>query len=152
MPASNLSKGYLHDDAAALAHVEAALWPNGPVCPPCGATDRIYTLKGKSTRPGVRKCGHCKKPFTVMIGTPADSSRPGGRGRRAALRHREHRGRGQAPAGRDRARSGGDAGVHQRLVVIMIGTGATLLSEPSARQRRERPRTRAKAPITSRCR
>ena len=26
--------------------------PNGPTCPHCGATDRIYALKGKSTRPG----------------------------------------------------------------------------------------------------
>jgi transposase-like protein len=39
------------------------------VCPHCGATDRIYELKGKSTRPGVRKCGHCRKPFTVTVGT-----------------------------------------------------------------------------------
>jgi transposase-like protein len=69
MPASNLTPAAFHDDAAALAHIEAALWPNGPVCPRCGATDRIYTLKGKSTRPGVRKCGHCLKPFTVTIGT-----------------------------------------------------------------------------------
>ncbi len=69
MPTSNLSKAYLHDDAAALAHIEAALWPAGPTCPHCGAPDRIYALKGKSTRPGVRKCGHCRKPFTVMVGT-----------------------------------------------------------------------------------
>ncbi len=68
MAASNLSTDFLHDDAAALAHLEAALWPNGPVCPHCGATDRIYELKGKSTRPGVRKCGHCRKPFTVTVG------------------------------------------------------------------------------------
>jgi transposase-like protein len=67
--ASKLSQAYLHDEAAALAHVEAALWPNGPLCPHCGATDRIYALKGQSTRPGVRKCGHCRKPFTVMVGT-----------------------------------------------------------------------------------
>lgn len=69
MPASNLTPAAFHDEAAALAHIETALWPNGPVCPHCGATDRIYALNGKSTRPGVRKCGHCKKPFTVMIGT-----------------------------------------------------------------------------------
>jgi len=66
---SKLSRTFLHDDAAALAHLEAVLWPNGPTCPHCGATDRIYALKGKSTRPGVRKCGHCRKPFTVTVGT-----------------------------------------------------------------------------------
>ena len=65
MTASKLSLTFLHDDAAALAHLEAVLWPNGPTCPHCGATDRIYALKGESTRPGVRKCGHCRKPFTV---------------------------------------------------------------------------------------
>jgi transposase-like protein len=74
MPASNLSKTFLHDDEAALAHIEAALWPDGPICPHCGATDRIYELKGKSTRPGVRKCGHCRKPFTVTVGTIMERS------------------------------------------------------------------------------
>jgi transposase-like protein len=69
MPASALSTAFLHDDAAALVHLEAVLWPNGPTCPHCGATDRIYALRGKSTRPGVRKCGHCRKPFTVTVGT-----------------------------------------------------------------------------------
>jgi transposase-like protein len=74
MHTSNLSAAHLHDDAAALAYLEAALWPDGPVCPHCGATDRIYTLKGKSTRPGVRKCGHCRKPFTVTVGTVMERS------------------------------------------------------------------------------
>jgi transposase-like protein len=74
MPESNLTPAVFHDEDAALAHVEAALWPDGPVCPRCGATDRIYTLKGKSTRRGVRKCGHCLKPFTVMIGTVFERS------------------------------------------------------------------------------
>jgi transposase-like protein len=74
MRTSGLSDAHLHDDAAALAYLEAALWPNGPVCPHCGATDRIYELKGKSTRPGVRKCGHCKKPFTVTVGTVMERS------------------------------------------------------------------------------
>ncbi|MFO1069804.1 MAG: IS1595 family transposase [Geminicoccaceae bacterium] len=50
------------------------MWPNGPVCPHCGGTDRIYDLRGKSTRPGVRKCGHCKKPFTVTVGTVFERS------------------------------------------------------------------------------
>src|SRR5215213_9818800 len=31
-------------------------------------------LRGKSTRPGVRKCGHCKKPFTVTVGTVMERS------------------------------------------------------------------------------
>ncbi len=35
MRTSNLSDAHLHDDAAALAYLEAALWPNGPTCPHC---------------------------------------------------------------------------------------------------------------------
>src|SRR3954453_15604113 len=71
---SILSEPRFHDPAAALEHVEKLLWPNGPVCPHCEATDRIYALKGKSTKPGVRKCGHCRKLFTVTVGTIMESS------------------------------------------------------------------------------
>jgi transposase-like protein len=63
-----------HDGQAACRFVEAHLWPDGPVCPHCGATDRIYELKGKSTRFGTRKCGHCRKLFTVTVGTVFESS------------------------------------------------------------------------------
>jgi transposase-like protein len=71
---SVLSEPRFHDPLAALAHIEAVLWPNGPTCPHCGATDRIYDLKGKSTKPGVRKCGHCLKLFTITVGTIMESS------------------------------------------------------------------------------
>jgi transposase-like protein len=69
MPASKITAAAMQNDEAALAYLEVVLWPNGPVCPHCGATDRIYSLKGKTTRLGLRKCGHCRKPFTVMVGT-----------------------------------------------------------------------------------
>jgi transposase-like protein len=71
---SVLSEARFRDPIAALEHVEAVLWPNGPVCPHCGPNDRLYALKGKSTKPGVRKCGHCKKLFTVTVGTIFESS------------------------------------------------------------------------------
>ena len=71
---SVLSEPRFHDSQAALEHLEAVLWPDGPVCAHCGAVDRIYALKGKSTKPGVRKCGHCKKLFTVTVGTVFESS------------------------------------------------------------------------------
>jgi len=74
MVTSNLSAPQLHDETAALTYLEAAFWPDGPTCPHCGATDRIYALKGKTTRPGLRKCGHCGKQFTVMIGTTFERS------------------------------------------------------------------------------
>jgi transposase-like protein len=71
---SKLSAPEFHDERVAYAVIEARLWPNGPVCPHCGATDRIYELKGKSTRIGVRKCGHCRKQFTVKVGTVFENS------------------------------------------------------------------------------
>jgi transposase-like protein len=61
-------------EAAAFEYVEARLWPNGPVCPHCGGTDRIGRLNGKTTRPGLCKCYACKKPFTVRMGTIFEDS------------------------------------------------------------------------------
>src|SRR5215217_2579453 len=74
MSASKLTAAAMQNDEAALAYIESALWPNGPVCPHCGATDRIYPLKGKTTRLGLRKCGHCRKQLTVMVGTVFERS------------------------------------------------------------------------------
>ena len=71
---SMLSKPYFHDEALAYEWLERVLWPDGPTCPHCGATDRIYTLKGKAHRIGVKKCGHCRKQFTVKVGTVFESS------------------------------------------------------------------------------
>ncbi len=61
---SVLSHPRFNDEHAAYEWVEARLWPNGPLCPHCGATDRIKPLKGKTTRIGLKKCFHCYKPFT----------------------------------------------------------------------------------------
>jgi transposase-like protein len=71
---SLLSQRFFHDEQAAYTFLEEIVWPDGPTCPHCGACDRIYELKGKSTRIGVRKCGHCRKPFTVKVGTVFESS------------------------------------------------------------------------------
>jgi transposase-like protein len=71
---SVLSAARFHDELAALEWVEAHVWPDGPVCPHCGAVDRIFALEGKSTRLGLKKCGHCRKQFTVKVGTVFESS------------------------------------------------------------------------------
>jgi len=71
---SVLSAPHFHNEEAAYAYVEARIWPEGPVCPHCGCFGRIYELKGASTRIGVRKCGDCRKPFTVKVGTIFESS------------------------------------------------------------------------------
>jgi len=71
---SALSAKHFHDERAAYRFVEAHVWPDGPVCPHCGCFGRIYDLKGKSTRMGVRKCGDCRKPFTVKVKTIFEGS------------------------------------------------------------------------------
>jgi transposase-like protein len=71
-----LSAPHFHNEEAAFAYVEAHLWPEGPTCPHCGNADpkRIYALRGKTTRMGLRKCAECRKPFTVRIGTVFEDS------------------------------------------------------------------------------
>lgn len=74
MSESILSQHHFHVEEAAYAHVEARIWPNGPVCPKCGVIGRAGKLQGKSTRIGVYKCYECRKPFTVKVGTIFESS------------------------------------------------------------------------------
>jgi transposase-like protein len=69
-----LTAPQFQDEEAAFAFVEAALWPDGPVCPHCGGFDRISKMSGKSTRTGLYKCYQCRKPFTVRMGTIFESS------------------------------------------------------------------------------
>lgn len=72
---SVLARPYFHDEAAAFAHLESVLWPNGPVCPHCGSVNaKHYDLR--KTRIGLRKCceKECRKQFTVRVGTVFESS------------------------------------------------------------------------------
>ena len=69
---SALSAPYFHDEAAAFAELEATLWPHGPVCPRCNGMDRITVVRG--ARMGLRRCGPCKRQFTVTVGTVFESS------------------------------------------------------------------------------
>ncbi|HRD27671.1 MAG TPA: IS1595 family transposase [Caulobacter sp.] len=82
---SVLSKPYFHDEAAAFAFVEGILWGSEPVCPHCGCTGRVYALanvrgsKSKANpegaiRHGLKKCGDCRKQFTVRVGTLFEES------------------------------------------------------------------------------
>jgi len=82
---SVLSKPHFNDEAAAFAKLESIVWPNGPVCPKCGHKKKIYDLKGVRSKPskknpdgivrhGLKKCGKCRKQFTVRVGTVFESS------------------------------------------------------------------------------
>lgn len=63
------------DETAARKHLQALLWPEGPICPHCGVVNEATELKGKSTRPGVFKCRACEKPFSVTVGTVFERSK-----------------------------------------------------------------------------
>src|SRR5262245_48802297 len=76
---SILNKPHFQDEEAAFAKLESVVWPNGPACPHCGGKVRIYVLKGVKdkkgrVRPGLKKCGHCRKQFTARVGTVFESS------------------------------------------------------------------------------
>ncbi len=76
MAKSVLSGPRFHCEEAAFEYVEAQLWPNGPVCPHCGATDeKIGRLTGKTARVGLRKCYACRQQFTVRIGSIFEDSK-----------------------------------------------------------------------------
>ncbi len=74
MAKSVLNAPHFQTEAAAFAYVEAALWPNGPVCPFCDSGKPVRPMNGKTTRIGLHKCYGCRKPFTVRHGTIFESS------------------------------------------------------------------------------
>lgn len=62
----------------ARGYLERLRWPDGPICPHCGATDP-YRIVGKPeskspARPGLLKCRACRKQFTVKVGTIFEDS------------------------------------------------------------------------------
>lgn len=66
-------------DEAAREYLEAARWPDGPVCPHCGNADRtrIYDIApnaAKKIRAGLRECKECAGSFTVTVGTIFEKS------------------------------------------------------------------------------
>lgn len=71
---TELTNPIFHDENAARAHFEAIRWPNGPVCPHCGAVECATLVKGKSHRPGMYQCNACRSPFSVKVGTVMESS------------------------------------------------------------------------------
>jgi transposase-like protein len=72
--AINLTDPVFTDESLARDHLENIRWPNGPVCPHCGGTDRVYRLGGKAHRPGLIHCNDCEGQFTVTTGSVMESS------------------------------------------------------------------------------
>ncbi|WP_296817651.1 IS1595 family transposase [Brevundimonas sp.] len=73
--AATLSDPIFHDEDAARAHFEKVRWPNGRVCPHCGAVDASTALQGKAHRKGLYKCNECDRQFTATIGTVYEDSK-----------------------------------------------------------------------------
>jgi transposase-like protein len=63
---------HFKSDEAARLYIEAARWPNGPICGHCGETERRYETK----RAGRYRCGNpkCRKDYTVTTGMVMESS------------------------------------------------------------------------------
>ena len=59
------------DEAACAKHLEELRWPNGITCPLCQSSRKIHHL----SRPGIYKCGDCKRQFSIRKGTVYEESR-----------------------------------------------------------------------------
>jgi transposase-like protein len=70
----SLSQPCLWNEQAAHAKLEEIAWPGGPVCPYCGATDRIDAVGGKAARVSLKFCCRCRKQFRATIGTLFEGS------------------------------------------------------------------------------
>ena len=69
----NITDPIFHDEAKALAHIEASRWPDAePVCPHCGSTRTL--LMGGKTQAGMFLCNDCRDKFTVRTGTVMERS------------------------------------------------------------------------------
>ena len=72
--ADNLTAARFTDEESARQHLESIRWPNGPVCPHCGGTERNSKLQGEAHRAGLYFCGDCREQFTVTVGTVLERS------------------------------------------------------------------------------
>jgi transposase-like protein len=77
MSFAELQNPIFTDENAAREALEACRWPQGPVCPHCGAFDRIVLIGGekRSHRPGLYYCNGCKGQFTVTVGSVFERSK-----------------------------------------------------------------------------
>ncbi|HZL58331.1 MAG TPA: IS1595 family transposase [Stellaceae bacterium] len=67
---ADLTNPVFTDETKAREWLEASRWPQGPVCPHCGATGEHATrLEGKASRPGLWQCNGCHGQYSVTVGT-----------------------------------------------------------------------------------
>lgn len=70
----NITNPIYHDEDKARAHMEAQLWPDGPICPHCGSINAT-AMHGKAHRKGLYQCNDCREQFSVTVGTVFERSK-----------------------------------------------------------------------------
>ena len=67
---ANLTNPIFQEELKAREWLEDNRWPDGPVCPHCGADKgQVKRLEGKASRPGLWQCNGCHGQFSVTVGT-----------------------------------------------------------------------------------
>jgi transposase-like protein len=69
---ADISNPIFHDEAKAVAHLEASRWPDGPFCPYCGSLS-VHRMGGK-TQAGYFLCNDCREKFTARVGSVMERS------------------------------------------------------------------------------
>jgi transposase-like protein len=69
---TDITNPIFHDEAKALAHLEASRWNGEHHCPHCGST-RVRRMEGK-TQTGMFLCNDCRNKFTVRTGSVMERS------------------------------------------------------------------------------
>jgi transposase-like protein len=72
---NSLNAPHFHDDDKARDYLEGVRWPDGRVCPHCGAIGDHYRLEGNAHRKGLLKCQDCREQFSVTVGTVFERSK-----------------------------------------------------------------------------
>lgn len=78
MKTQKINKEIFLNEDVAREYLEYKRWPNGVICPHCGAIG-AYRIEGKvaskkPARKGVWTCKSCRKQFTVKVGTIFEDS------------------------------------------------------------------------------
>jgi hypothetical protein len=60
---------YFSNERDAHRKLEQMVWPAGPICPFCGARDRIGVVNGRGARTALKFCCQCRKQFRATLVT-----------------------------------------------------------------------------------
>lgn len=71
---TKLAEHFRNPDSAAI-YLESIRWPDGPVCPHCGESERAaYRINRAGSKARLWKCAECRRQFTVTVGTVFERS------------------------------------------------------------------------------